>query len=59
MFLQAKLKLDRRISEANLKARVLAIIDELGLSRCANTRIGVDRENGKVLQIYCQCDINT
>lgn len=45
---QAKLKLDRRTSKKNVNARVSAIIEELGLGRCANTRIGVGGENGKV-----------
>ncbi|VVC39932.1 AAA+ ATPase domain,P-loop containing nucleoside triphosphate hydrolase,ABC transporter-like,ABC-2 type [Cinara cedri] len=48
LYFMAKLKLDRRISEKNQKARVLAIIDELGLSQCANTKIGFGRENGKI-----------
>lgn len=45
---QAKLKLDRRTSERNLKARVSAIIEELGLGQCANTRIGTGGVNATV-----------
>uniref|UniRef100_A0A2S2Q8W2 Protein scarlet n=1 Tax=Sipha flava TaxID=143950 RepID=A0A2S2Q8W2_9HEMI len=44
----AKLKMDRRTTENNLKARVSAIIEELGLNQCANTRIGAVGENGKI-----------
>jgi hypothetical protein len=40
--------MDRRTTENNLKARVSAIIEELGLNQCANTRIGAVGENGKV-----------
>jgi len=47
---QAKLKLDRRTTDKNLKARVLAVIEELGLGQCANTRIGAGGENGKVFK---------
>lgn len=47
------MKLDRRTSEKNLKARVSAIIEELGLGQCANTRIGAGGENGKVTYIDC------
>lgn len=47
------MKLDRRTNEKNLKARVSAIIEELGLGQCANTRIGAGGENGKVTYIDC------
>jgi len=47
---QAKLKLDRRTTHKNLKARVSAVIEELGLGQYANTRIGAGGENGKVLK---------
>lgn len=40
--------MDRRTTEKNLKARVSAIIEELGLNQCANTRIGAVGGNGKV-----------
>lgn len=40
--------MDRRTTESHLKARVSAIIEELGLNQCANTRIGAVGENGKV-----------
>lgn len=44
------MRLDRRTTDKILKARVSAVIEELGLGQCANTRIGSGGENGKVLE---------
>ncbi|KAE9527334.1 hypothetical protein AGLY_013032 [Aphis glycines] len=49
LYFMAKLKLDRRTTDKNLKARVSAVIEELGLGQCANTRIGAGGENGKIM----------
>ncbi|XP_060834913.1 LOW QUALITY PROTEIN: protein scarlet-like [Rhopalosiphum padi] len=49
LYFMAKLKLDRRTTDKNLKDRVSAVIEELGLGQCANSRIGTGGENGKIM----------
>ncbi|XP_050540135.1 protein scarlet-like [Daktulosphaira vitifoliae] len=48
LYFMAKLKMDRRTSSKKLSARVSTIIDRLGLSYCANTRIGATSGHEKI-----------
>nr|BDX53025.1 Scarlet [Dorcus rectus] len=48
MNMMARMKLDRRITERERKFKIYEILKQLGLSKCINTRIGVNGDS-KVL----------